>query len=300
MRVILAIDGSEGARGAQDMVLVLPLPRSLLVTVVTVLDVPQARFTSLTPMARRAYHGALAAMRREAEDAAHKVLGAAREAMEGRGVRVTTRIKEGPAAAAIIQAADLRAADLVVVGSHGLGPVKEFLLGSVSQKVARYAPCFVLIVKRAPGKVRRVLLGVDGSCHAEAALKFLAGLPLPSDATVHICAVAQLPTFLPPNAGRSREPRATALRTIAKVVGAAAVRVLAEARALLARNEYAVTASLRVGHAAGHLLAGIREFRPDLVVIGAKGRTAVKWFALGSVAQKVVKYAPCSVLVVRP
>jgi nucleotide-binding universal stress UspA family protein len=49
-----------------------------------------------------------------------------------------------------------------------------------------------------------------------------------------------------------------------------------------------------------HLLAAIREFRPDLAVIGAKGRTGAKGTGLGSVAQMVLKYASCSVLVVRP
>jgi nucleotide-binding universal stress UspA family protein len=49
-----------------------------------------------------------------------------------------------------------------------------------------------------------------------------------------------------------------------------------------------------------HLLAAIREFRPDLAVIGATGRTAAKGSGLGSVAQMVLKYASCSVLVVRP
>lgn len=90
------------------------------------------------------------------------------------------------------------------------------------------------------------------------------------------------------------------LGTIAEVGRAAAERVVAEARTLLATKGYTVTTSVRAGHPAGQLLAAIREFGPDLVVIGAKGRTAAKRFVLGGVAQKIVKYAPWSVLVVRP
>ena len=300
MRIAFSIDGSEGARWAQDMVLALPLPQPLVVTVITVLDIPQPRFTSLTPMARRAYDEALATMRREANEVAQKLLGAVREALERHGASVTTRVNVGPVAAAIIEAAEVWGADLVVVGARGLGPVKEFLLGSVSQKVARYAPCSVLIVKRPTGEVRRVLLAVDGSIYAERGMKFLADLSLPPDGAVHLCAVAESPAFVPPNAGWSREARAAALGTIAEVERAAAERVLVEARTLLATKGCTVTTSLRAGHAAGQLLEAIREFRPDLVVIGAKGRTAAKRFVLGSVAQKIIKYAPCSVLVVRP
>jgi nucleotide-binding universal stress UspA family protein len=76
--------------------------------------------------------------------------------------------------------------------------------------------------------------------------------------------------------------------------------VLDETRGLLATEGYSVTTSLRSGHPVDHLLAAIREFRPDLAVIGAKGRTTAKGPGLGSVAQMVLKYASCSVLVVRP
>lgn len=131
-------------------------------------------------------------------------------------------------------------------------------------------------------------------------MKLPGGLsPLP-DTAVHLRAVAGLPAFAPPNAETSREARAAALWTIADVEMAAAELVLAKARTLLANKGWTVTTSLRAGHAAGQLLALIRKFNPDLMVIGAKGRTAAKRFVLGSVAQEVVKYARCSQLVVRP
>jgi nucleotide-binding universal stress UspA family protein len=43
-----------------------------------------------------------------------------------------------------------------------------------------------------------------------------------------------------------------------------------------------------------------REGRHDLVVVGTHGRTGIKFVLLGSVAEYVVRYAPCSVMVVRP
>lgn len=296
----LATDGSEEARWAGEMLLTLPLPQTADVTILTAIEVPHPPFTSLNPMARQAYNAALGMWQREAEGAASKALGVAREALAGGVASLTTRVQQGPAAAAIIEAAEAWGADLIAVGSHGLCSVKDFLLGSVSQKVVRYAPCSVLLAKRPVGKLQRVLLGADGSPYAEAAIRLWAGLALPPNVAVHLCAVAELPALLPPNARVSLKARVAALLTLAELERAAAERALVDARRVLETSGCAVTTSLRTGHAAGQLLEAIREFCPDLAVIGAKGRTGAKRFVLGSVAQKVIKYAPCSVVVVRP
>ena len=60
---------------------------------------------------------------------------------------VSTRLEEGDAAAAILDVAEQEGADLVVMGSRGLGHLRGMLLGSVSHKVAQLAPCPVLLVK---------------------------------------------------------------------------------------------------------------------------------------------------------
>jgi hypothetical protein len=103
MQIVLATDGSEGARWAQDMVVALPLPGGREVTLITVLNLPQPRFTSVTPLARRSYGEALAALRGEAYEMARAVLGKARQALEGHGACVAVRVHEGPVAAAIIE-----------------------------------------------------------------------------------------------------------------------------------------------------------------------------------------------------
>ena len=64
------------------------------------------------------------------------------------GFSVTTAIEDGFAKSIIIEAAGQWPADLVVVGSHGRKGLARFLLGSVSEGVARHAPCSVLIVRK--------------------------------------------------------------------------------------------------------------------------------------------------------
>jgi universal stress protein A len=59
---------------------------------------------------------------------------------------VTIAVVVGSAANEIARYADEHAADVIVVGSHGHGLVRRFLLGSVAEKVVRQAPCAVLVV----------------------------------------------------------------------------------------------------------------------------------------------------------
>ena len=63
------------------------------------------------------------------------------------GVAVTSRVLEGAPEDAILDEADRWQADVIVLGSHGYGPMKRRLLGSVSQAVALHAPCSVEIVR---------------------------------------------------------------------------------------------------------------------------------------------------------
>jgi 3-phenylpropionate/trans-cinnamate dioxygenase ferredoxin reductase component len=60
---------------------------------------------------------------------------------------VTTRVEEGDPADRIVETAEREDADLVVVGSRGLSGVRRWVLGSVSDRVAHYAPADVLIVR---------------------------------------------------------------------------------------------------------------------------------------------------------
>jgi nucleotide-binding universal stress UspA family protein len=73
------------------------------------------------------------------EDAA----GLAREA----GVTVNTYARQGDPADAILDVAEERGADLIVVGNKGMTGAKRFLLGSVPNKVSHHAPCSVLIIR---------------------------------------------------------------------------------------------------------------------------------------------------------
>jgi nucleotide-binding universal stress UspA family protein len=63
------------------------------------------------------------------------------------GVVVSTHARQGDPADAILDVAEERGADLVIVGNKGMTGARRFLLGSVPNKVSHHAPCSVLIIR---------------------------------------------------------------------------------------------------------------------------------------------------------
>jgi nucleotide-binding universal stress UspA family protein len=67
--------------------------------------------------------------------------------IEEADVKVETYSREGDAADAILDVAEEKNADLIVVGNRGMTGAKRFLLGSVPNKVSHHAPCSVMIIR---------------------------------------------------------------------------------------------------------------------------------------------------------
>jgi nucleotide-binding universal stress UspA family protein len=80
------------------------------------------------------------------EDAAPLLSDAAATA-QAAGVPVQTFQRPGDPADAILDVAEERDADLIVVGNKGTSGARRFLLGSVPNRVSHYAPCSVLIIR---------------------------------------------------------------------------------------------------------------------------------------------------------
>jgi nucleotide-binding universal stress UspA family protein len=69
------------------------------------------------------------------------------EPLEEEGLSVERYAREGDPADAILDVAEEKNADLIVVGNKGMTGAKRFLLGSVPNKVSHHAPCSVLIIR---------------------------------------------------------------------------------------------------------------------------------------------------------
>jgi nucleotide-binding universal stress UspA family protein len=80
------------------------------------------------------------------EDVETTLEGAASVAREA-GVPVNVYARQGDPADAIVDVAEEREADLIIVGNKGMTGARRFLLGSVPNKISHHAPCSVLIVR---------------------------------------------------------------------------------------------------------------------------------------------------------
>ena len=136
--ILLAVDGSEhalhAAKNAAD--LARSMNSEILRIVIAYEPVPPY-------LGEPNMQVAISARMKEAETTLQKALDAVGE-IPG---EIHTEILEGPAAEAILDVANTRKNDLIVMGSRGLGRLTGALLGSQSQKVVRHATCPVLIVR---------------------------------------------------------------------------------------------------------------------------------------------------------
>ena len=157
---------------------------------------------------------------------------------------------------------------------------------------------------------KKILIGYDGSECADAALDDLSRAGLPPDAEVQVLSVAE--AWLPPpppsayeivEQAREVEVPADLKRVYARDSQAAKdARDLAErASARLRANfpDWTVFADSSCGSPAWELVFRADQWQPDLIVVGSHGRTALGRFVLGSVSQRVLAEARCSVRVAR-
>lgn len=140
--ILLATDGSASAELAARKAMELARIHGGQVTAVYVVDpYPYVGMASITPMGFEAYLAA-------AHEAAGKAFAQTTALAEAAGVPLQVRIVEdGHVVDGILSVADDCTADVVVVGSHGHHGLKDWLLGSVADKVVAHANRTVLVVR---------------------------------------------------------------------------------------------------------------------------------------------------------
>jgi nucleotide-binding universal stress UspA family protein len=145
MKILLATDGSPCSKAAVNELCTRPWPPD---TEVKVLTVAHTRIPLIPDPIFFMYAAHEEAQEAAAKRAAQIVDEAATEIRErAPHLRVTAEVLQETPKKGIVEEAERWGADLILIGSHGYGPVKRFLLGSVSHAVALHAPCSVEIVR---------------------------------------------------------------------------------------------------------------------------------------------------------
>jgi nucleotide-binding universal stress UspA family protein len=146
----------------------------------------------------------------------------------------------------------------------------------------------------------KVLLAVDGSGYSEAAIGLVKALKIGRKAEATILTIIPEHVFLGGHTLVDLLGRSVALKTqVRKAEEERALELLAKLSKSLATRGLKVQTMVRRGSPADEIVKTCRSIRADLALVGLKGISDVPEFLLGSIAHKVIKYAPCSVLVLK-
>ena len=295
MRVLLAIDPSSGSQQVVDEAAARPWPTGTMICLLTVVDMGRGKL--------------LPAVNEDAKRAAKALVATATEKLDRPGLEVFSDVQLGSPKKAILDVAQEWKADLVMVGSRGLGNLSRFLLGSVAQAVLRSASCSVEIVRPAlhesPASSRgmKILLATDGSECSQTAASSIASRPWPAGSQIRVISVRELLNLENPTNAFSPCPvyPESLLNEILDDARQRAEKAVAEARRTLSSKGLKVCdgRGTPVGDARAVVLDEARAWDADLIVLGSHGRHGFDRVLLGSVSESVALHAHCSVEVIR-
>jgi len=220
----------------------------------------------------------------------------------GDGVPIETKLLGGEPWRAIVAEAEDLPADLLVIGTHGRGGFERLLLGSVTEKVMRRAPCPVLTMGRVTAQPRtsplfhKVLCATDLTQASKRTLDVALSLAAENDAQITLLhAIESLPDGPPTGLYRAL-PEIGALRS---EIVAQATGQLENAVPEAARSYCQVSERVEIGTAWGVTLRVADEIEADLIVMGAHAGSAMGRMLFGSTTNQVIRRATCPVLVTR-
>jgi len=212
---------------------------------------------------------------------------------------VQATIRGISAAPAILEYAASHDIDLIVMGTHGRRGLNHLMLGSVAEEAVRLAPCPVMTIREVrnpmlPQEDIQILVPVDFSGFSREALsyaKYLAADLHGSLRLLHVIEETIHPSFYVTGQ--------TSLSAWYPELEANAIsemkRLVAEAKGPNVPMEFHV----KEGRAVVDIVTFAKKYSIALIVMASHGLTGIEHLLLGSVAEKVVRMAPCPTFVVK-
>lgn len=292
MNVLLAADGSRHAAYAEKFLSQFPATSEMTISAVTVCataDLHSMGFDFPVEI-----HEVVANCRQQSTAVLDKLT----QRVSKWAGQVETKILNGHPAKEILHEIDQSHPDVCVVGSHGWTLTERFLLGSVSDRVAKHADCPVMIV-RPKGEnldecqLRQILIADDGSAASSAAIARFAEMPLGENTHIHLISVildASAMGFIPPPNFEE---------TLEKQKSETSERLGRHRQTLLAATPNIDIEVLLSENIPRSIDKFATEKNIDLLVLGGKKRSAMNRLLLGSISLEVLHHTPCSVWIER-
>ncbi|MFZ0639511.1 MAG: universal stress protein [Candidatus Acidiferrales bacterium] len=204
-------------------------------------------------------------------------------------------VQEGTAPDFILAFAQAQKIDVIVMGTHGRRGFDRLMLGSVTDRVMRAAPCPVLAVckpphdsmaaGKEPGHIRhlsRILFCTDFSGNSARALDYALSAAAEYNAELTLLHVLEEV----PSPAKKEEALAAAVKQLDKLVPAEA------------RKTLKIKTAVRVGKPYAQIIQLAQEAQIDMAVMGAHGCGALDLAVFGSTTYRVMQLGPCPVLAV--
>jgi nucleotide-binding universal stress UspA family protein len=205
-------------------------------------------------------------------------------------------VQIGVAADSILSFAQLQKADVIVMGTHGRRGFDRLMLGSVTDRVMRAAPCPVLAASKPPhgsvaaGKERghvhhlsRILFCADFSENSERALKYAISATAEYDAELTLLHVLEES----PSPAKTKEAIAAVAERLDKLIPPEG------------RDTLKIKTAVRIGKTYAQIIQLALEAQSDLVTMGVRGRGALDVAVFGSTTYRVMQLGSFPVLAVR-
>jgi len=204
-------------------------------------------------------------------------------------------VHEGIAPDSILSFAQAHKTDVIVMGTHGRRGYDRLMLGSVTDRVMRTAPCPVLAVSKPPhdsvaaGKERghvhhlsRILFCADFSENSERALNYAISATAEYDAELTLLHVLEGV----PSPAKTEEAIAAVTERLDKLIPPEG------------RKNVKIKTAVRIGKPYWQIIQLALEAQIDLVTMGVRGRGALDLAVFGSTTYRVIQLGSCPVLAV--
>jgi nucleotide-binding universal stress UspA family protein/predicted transcriptional regulator len=299
--LLVPLDGSEVSEAALPWATKLAQAGGLTLTLVRVTDYPQfgAGAWPEESMSVETYEQVMEAE----QDVAESYLNEVQERLAETGLQVETLIRHGRASAILLDLADELSAAAIVMASHGRSGFKRIVLGSVAMNLVTHTAHPVFLVRATTPEqghepsLNRLLVPLDGSALAERALD-VAREVAPAGSTLVLVQVAPRSQVSAPEGEAKRVGEADDTASGVKMATGYLDRVAARLRAAGVSVETQAIVGESRSAVSRHLAEAAGASHVDAIVMSTHGRTGVKGWLLGSVADELVRSVDRPVLLV--
>jgi len=223
------------------------------------------------------------------------------------GIKTTTATSYGDVAEEIVKHANNNKIDLIVMATHGYSKAKQWMFGSVTQKVLYGTEIPVLLIKSKSPEVsaefNRILVLVDGSSFSESTFPYVEELTRKTNKEIillHICEPPIVPSYgLRPINPTWKKYRDNMWGEMEKL----STTYLNKTMAVLKKKGLKVKSRVvkaQTGEVVKTIMQVSKEENIDLIVIATQGRTGISRRVYGSVANRIVEELSQPILLIRP